>query len=84
MPNRTVCDVLAEIRRCHETRNYSYLMGLIEEVQTMANKMEAGLYDQNDLSYVRKELKKVRDELKIARAELEDMETKKGFLKDGN
>lgn len=41
---RTLCDVLHEMRNCHRTRNYSYLMGLIEEAQMMGNRMEAGLH----------------------------------------
>ena len=39
--NRTICAVLEEIRSCNETRNYSYLLGLVEEAQSMANKMES-------------------------------------------
>ena len=31
--SRTVCDVLHEIRKCDETKNYSYLLGLVEEIQ---------------------------------------------------
>lgn len=72
--NRTLCDVLAEMRKCHETRNYSYLLALIEEAQSMGNKMEAGLGDKKDLEYrqakvitIKKEIKKLekkRDKLK--------------------
>ena len=39
--NRTICGVLEEMRSCNETKNYSYLLGLIEEAQSMANKMES-------------------------------------------
>jgi hypothetical protein len=74
MPNRVVCSVLDEMRKCHETRNYSYLPGLIEEVQTMVNRMEAALYDQSDLEYARKKLKKLEQEVKV-------LEEKKNFLK---
>ena len=35
MPNRTICEALKELRTCHETRNYSYMIGLIEEIQSM-------------------------------------------------
>lgn len=75
MPNRVVCSVLDEMRKCHETRNYSYLMGLIEEVQVMVNRMEAALYDQYDLEHARKKYK----ELKI---EVEALEEKKKFLEE--
>ena len=39
--NRTICTVFEEMRSCNETKNYSYLLGLIEEAQSMANKMES-------------------------------------------
>ena len=39
--NRTICGVLEEMRSCNETKNYSYLLGLVEEAQSMANKMES-------------------------------------------
>lgn len=64
MPNRTVCDVLSEMRTCYETRNFSPIMGLIEEVQSMANKMEAALYDKHDLGRARKEYKKLDKKVK--------------------
>lgn len=62
-PNRTICDVLREMRECTKTQNYSYLLGLIEEAQTMANRMEAALWDQNDIEYARKQHKKLKKEI---------------------
>jgi len=41
--NRTMCEVLDEMRKCNELRNYSALLGLIEEVQIMGNRMESPL-----------------------------------------
>ena len=49
MPNRLVCRVLDEMRDCSKTRNFSYLDGLIEEVQVLVNRMESKLMDQKDL-----------------------------------
>lgn len=72
-PNRTICDVLREMRTCHKTRNYGYLLGLIEEAQTLANRMEAALWDQNDIEYARKQHKKIK-------AEVEELERKKDEL----
>jgi hypothetical protein len=34
--NRTLCDVLDEMRKLNETRNYSSLQGLIEEAEQMS------------------------------------------------
>lgn len=62
MPNRYICDVLEEMRKVNETRNYSYLLGLIEEIQTMANKMEAALRDKKDLEYWKDKVQKEKEE----------------------
>ena len=64
MPSRYICSVLEEMRECHKHRNFSYLPGLIEEAQTMANRMECGLQDRSSLRYVQKEAKKLRREVK--------------------
>ena len=40
---RTFCDILANIRSCYETRNFSYLPGLIEEMQYRAERVENAL-----------------------------------------
>lgn len=75
VPNRTLCDVLNEARKCYETRNFSYLLGLIEEAQVMGNKMEAALFDQNDLKYAQKELKKVNEKLEKQKDLLKETKT---------
>lgn len=77
MANRTVCDALKEIRTCHETRNYSYLLSLVEEIQTMANRMESALWDQGDLTYAKKELTKLKKEKKKLKEEVEALKEKK-------
>ena len=65
---RTVCDVLHEIRKCDETKNYSYLLGLVEEIQTMVNRMEAKLSTIKDYE----ELKKNYKELEIRKDKLKE------------
>lgn len=56
--NRNLCEVFEEMRTMHKTRNYSYLLGLIEEAQTMGNRMEAGLDDKSvTIRRLKKELK---------------------------
>ena len=57
MLNRTICDVLEEMRTCYKTRNFSYILSLIEEAQSMANRMEGALWDQKELVYEKKKLK---------------------------
>ena len=46
--NRHICSVLDEMRDCTKTLNFSYLLGLIEETQSLASRMEAKLYDMKD------------------------------------
>ena len=67
-PNRTMCDILGEMRKSLETLNFSYLGGLIEEAQSTANRMEAGLYDLKDRERLLKQIKK----LKKQKEELEE------------
>lgn len=47
--NRHLCDVLEDLRKCYETRNFAPVLGLIEEAQIMGNRMESGLRDVKDL-----------------------------------
>ena len=49
---RWICDVLGEMRKCVATMNFAYLPGLIEEAQTLANRMEAGLESQKTYSQI--------------------------------
>ena len=40
---RTICVCLEDMRSCLKTNNFSYLPGLIEEIQYRANRMENAL-----------------------------------------
>lgn len=65
--NRTMCDVLEELRKCDETKNYSYFLGLIEEAQSMANRMEAKIQSISDYEHLKdkcKELEERKNNLK--------------------
>lgn len=82
-PSRPLCEVLEEMRKCYETRNFSYLSGLIEEAQSMGNRMEAGLEDKHGILYCHKEKRKAEKELKEVQAVLDYTKAKlkkiKGF-----
>ena len=69
--NRTICSVLEEMRACYKTRNFAGLMGMIEEAQSMGNRMESALLDQKDLQSARKKLKDVKEEYKKVKEELD-------------
>ena len=65
--NRTICAVFEEMRSCNETKNYSYLLGLVEEAQSMANKMESKIdliKDFEELKDKYKELEERKNDLK--------------------
>jgi hypothetical protein len=79
--NRTLCDVLEEMRKCYETRNFCSINGLIEEAQAMGNRMEAGLEDKGDFerwhkqrAEVYKELEDLKDQVDAKQAELKKLE----------
>lgn len=61
MAHRLLCDVLEEMRKAYETRNFSYLLGLIEEAQTMANKMEAKIATIHDFERLSEAVKDLRE-----------------------
>ena len=67
MPNRHICSVLEEMRECTKTLNFSYLLGLIEEAQSLGSRMESRLYDQKDHEHLLddiRDLKKKKKNLK--------------------
>ena len=61
------------MRKCVETLNFSYLLGLIEEAQSMANRMEAKLEDINDFERWTKEKARLGKEVEKLRAEKEEI-----------
>ena len=78
--NRTLCDVLQEMRTCYKTRNFSYMNSLLEEAQHMGNRMEAKLYDIKELKYLHESIKKAKKELEALNLQKDLIE---GYM-DGN
>lgn len=78
--SRTLCDVLAEMRTLNKTRNYSYLESLIEEAQSMGNRMEAGLGDKKNLDLLQQQIKDLKKEKKSLEKELERLKDEKESL----
>ena len=75
--NRTMCKVLEEMRQAHKTRNYSYLSGLIEELQVMGNRMESSLEDKKDVKSWREERTKLKKEIVKLKKKKQRLERKK-------
>lgn len=73
-PNRTRCDVLEDMRKCYNTYNFAGIFWLIEELQSIGNKMESGLQDKGnvvDWGDRRRELKVEIKELERKKKDLE-------------
>ena len=62
-PNRYLCNILEDLRSAHKARNYSYLEGLIEELQWAGNRMEAAIGDMKDIDKWREERSKLKEEI---------------------
>ena len=79
-PNRYACTVLEEARAALAKLNWvtmafskRHLATLLEELQTIVNRMEAGLEDKSDYN-------RSRDRLRAIRAKLADLEAEKAEL----
>ena len=64
MANRYLCDVLSEMRKCGKTLNFSFLLGLIEEVHTLGSRMESKLYDIKDFDRLHEEIRDLKKKKK--------------------
>lgn len=70
---RYLCDIIEDMRTMYKTRNFSYMEGLLEELQYRANRMENLLSIRSDVERYgrrREELKKEIAKLEKERGEL--------------
>ena len=72
MPNRLLCTVLDEMRECVKTLNFSYLSGLIEEAQSLGNRMESNLFEIKDFERLHKEIKDLKKKKKNLRKKVKE------------
>ncbi len=77
MLNRTMCDVLEDMRKLNETRNYSYLHSLVEEAQMMANRMESKLSDIKDFEHYHYRIKALKKEKRKLQEDIDALQDKK-------
>ena len=75
--NRYVCDVLEEMRTSVKTLNFAMIPSLIEEVQTMVNRMEMALEDMKDLKGLKEEIHNKKEEYETLKDEIKKTEKKK-------
>jgi hypothetical protein len=74
MTNRYLCSVLDEMRECTKTLNFSYLLGLIEEAQTLGSRMEAKLFEIKDFDHLHKDIAKLKKQKKKLEDKIEELE----------
>ena len=74
MANRYLCSVLDEMRECTKTLNFSYLLGLIEEAQTLASRMEAKLFEIKDFERLHEDIAKLKKQKKKLEEKIEELE----------
>ena len=81
-PSRYACTVLDEARAAVKNLNHltllqakRHLSTLIEEMQTVFNRMESSLEDKDSYGHVREFLREARAELKKAQADLRKAKT---------
>ena len=72
--NRYLCSVLDEMRECTKTLNFSYLLGLIEEAQTLGSRMESKLFDIKDFDRLHEEIRDLKKKKKKLENEVEALE----------
>lgn len=78
MPHRYLCSVLEEMRTCYKSRNFSYLLGLIEEAQVLGERMESALGEKGDLESWHKKAKAEKAEYQRLLKETNKLRKKKG------
>ena len=74
MANRYLCDVLYEMRECNKTLNFSYLLGLSEEAQTLGNRMESKLHEIKDYERLHEDIRDLKKKKKKLEKEVEALE----------
>ena len=74
MANRYLCDVLSEMRKCVKTLNFSYLLGLIEEIQTLGNRMESNLFEIKDFDRLHEDIRDLKKKKRMLEKEVEALE----------
>lgn len=79
-PNRYICSVIEEMReqlKLLDAANVEYYRSLarmmIEEIQTLANRMEAALGDHADIEELHKKRYELKQEVKALKQEVEEL-----------
>ena len=74
--HRYACDVLSELRGVVKTLRFDRLPGLVEELQTMYNRMEAQLYEYRDMGYDLARAKELSSTIELLEEQVKTIEKK--------
>jgi hypothetical protein len=74
VPHRFVCTVLEEMRTAVRVGRVDLVIGLIEEAQTLVNRMEAKLGEYNDMAYDLRKARSLRNDLKEIQDGIDEIE----------
>ena len=74
--NRFVCEVLTEMRTAIKVGRIDIMEGLIEEAQTLVNRMEAKLGDYSDWVYDLARGREYKRKLQVIRTQADGIELK--------
>jgi hypothetical protein len=84
MPSRYVCSVLDEMRTAVKVGRIDMVLGLIEEMQTLVNRMEAKLQDYSDLGYTLRRAGDLKKSIRAMEEQVREIEGKIGIQNDFN
>lgn len=72
--NRTLCDVLGDMRLCCKTLNFSQILSLVEEAQILGNRMESAIHEKGDIASMNEEWTTLKKKIKELRKEVKELE----------
>ena len=82
--SRYVCSVLDEMRTAIKVGRIDMLAGLIEEAQTLVNRMEAKLEDYQSMGYDLDRGREYRKKLRVLRREADQLEIRVEIIEEEN
>lgn len=96
--SRYVCSVIDELRKSlaiigeysinglvklKEQTDFIHLLSLVEEIQTLANRMEGALEDKGGIDELHAKIKELKKEAKALTREIKDLKDNKGDTDEG-
>jgi len=79
---RYMCDILDEMRSTTKTMNFGGLLGMIEEAQVVANRMEAALTMQKSVHQLHKDIHNLKEAREALKKEVQALLDKRDNLEN--